>query len=189
MSHRFAAGSKDAIELVIPDMLGSKFEAEMRAQIPRLRRYARALSGDAMRADDLVQETLARGWEKRSLWQPGSDLRAWLFAIMHNLFVNEIRRRVPLATDLDAVAEVASPDWLPEQALLLRDLARALAMLSADQRAVVLLVGLEGMRYEEAARVLSVPIGTVMSRLSRARDQLRLILDGSNVQATLRVVK
>lgn len=170
-------------------MLGSKFEAEMRAQIPRLRRYARALTGDAMRGDDLVQDTLARGWEKRALWQAGSDLRAWLFAIMHNLFVNEIRRRELPSADMDAAAEIASTDWLPDDALLIRDLSRALAALSVEQRAVVLLVGLEGMRYEEAARVLSVPIGTVMSRLSRARDHLRASLDGGAAQAKLRVVK
>ena len=161
----------------------------MRALIPRLRRYARALTGDAMRADDLVQETLARGWEKRALWQAGSDLRAWLFAIMHNLFVNEIRRRELPTSEMEAAADVPSTQWPPDELLVMRDLARGLDALSGEQRAVVLLVGLEGMRYEEAARVLSVPIGTVMSRLSRARDLLRLMMDGGAAQAKLRVVK
>ena len=167
----------------------SKFESEIRSLIPRLRRYARALTGDGMRADDLVQETLARGWEKRALWQVGSDLRAWLFAIMHNLFVNELRRRELPATDLAAASDLPAADWPPDESLAIRDLARGLAELSVEQRAVILLVGLEGMRYEDAARVLSVPIGTVMSRLSRARDQLRLSMEGSAAQAKLRVIK
>ncbi len=156
--------------------------------IPRLRRYARALVGDRTRADDLVQDCLTRAWERLHLWQPGSDLRAWLFTIMHNLHVNDIRRRrnqpdfVPLDDDLDAPLPATQEDGLA-----LRDLQAALAQLPLDQRAVVLLVGLEEMSYEQAAGTLGIPIGTVMSRLARGRERLRGLLSGSAGPALRRV--
>ena len=141
------------------------------AEIPRLRRYARALTGDAARADDLVQDTLERALSRFSLWRPG-NLRAWLFTIMHNIFVNQIKS----AANIDYLADELLPD-LPLRAtqsdnLELRDLDRALSRLSAEQREVLLLVGLEDISYEEAARIVGTPIGTVMSRLFRARRQL-----------------
>ncbi len=147
-------------------------------QIPRLRRYARALVGDAARADDLVQDTLERAWAKFALWRRGSDLRAWLFSIMHNVYVNQLRGRAgqdavqPLDDEAFEVAVPANQ----EEALALRDLARALAALPHEYREVVLLVGLEQLRYEEVARVLGIPVGTVMSRLSRGRERLRGLL-------------
>ncbi len=156
--------------------------------IPRLRRYARALVGDRTRADDLVQDCLTRAWERLHLWQPGSDLRAWLFTIMHNLHVNDIRRRrnqpdfVPLDDDLDAPLPATQEDGLA-----LRDLQTALAQLPLEQRAVVLLVGLEEMSYEQAAGTLGIPIGTVMSRLARGRERLRGLLSGSAGPALRRV--
>lgn len=148
------------------------------AQIPRLRRYARALTGDLERADDLVQDTLERALMKFSLWRSG-NLRAWLFTIMHNVFVNQVK----LHGAVDYMAEEDLPD-VPVRAtqsdeLELRDLAGALQMLSPEQREVVLLVGLEELSYEETAKALGVPIGTVMSRLSRARDRLRAVLAGA----------
>lgn len=160
------------------------------AEIPRLRRYARALTGDASRADDLVQDTLERALSRFSLWRPG-NLRAWLFTIMHNIFVNQIKA----AAHVDYLADDLLPD-LPLRAtqtdnLELRDLDRALGRLSADQREVLLLVGLEDLSYEETARIIGSPIGTVMSRLSRGRERLRALLSGVELPtgAQLKVVK
>ena len=159
------------------------------AEIPRLRRYARALAGDAMRADDLVQDTLERALAKGRLWRPG-NLRAWLLTLMHNLFVNQIRAR--------RLVDYRSPDDLPEapmraqqlDGLELRDLDLALQALPGEQREVLLLVGLEDLSYGEAARVLGIPVGTVMSRLSRGRDRLRQLLAGQTASvAHLKVVK
>lgn len=158
--------------------------------IPRLRRYARALTGNAAAADDLVQDALERALVKRNLWQDGTDLRAWLFTVMHNVFVNQVRsaaasRTVPL--DEDAVADMAHPPSTDR--LEIRDLDVALRALPEEQRVVVLLVGLEQMTYDEAAHVLEVPIGTVMSRLSRGRERLRSLLQGVPDASPLKVVK
>ena len=158
-------------------------------QIPRLRRYARALTGDRSAADDLVQDTLERALSRFHLWREGSDLRAWLFTIMHNVYVNQIRSRVRQqheALDESAADTVRSqePDWAE-----LRDIDDALVRLPDDQRAVVLLVGLEQFTYEEAARVLDIPLGTVMSRLSRGRERLRLMLAAAPKVTALKVVK
>ncbi len=159
------------------------------AEIPRLRRYARALTGDAARADDLVQDTLERALGKFALWRPG-NLRAWLFSIMHNLFVNQVRAARPV----DCPGDEALPD-LPVRAtqadaLELRDLSAALQKLPAEQREVLLLVGLEDLSYAETAKALGVPIGTVMSRLSRGRERLRALLAGAEPQELhLKVVK
>lgn len=144
--------------------------------IPRLRRYARALTGDRVSADDLVQDTLERAWSRLHLWRAGSDMRAWLFTVMHNLFVNRVRAGRLETLPLDSEALVASARATQEDGLLMRDLQAALAQLPAEQREVLLLVGLEGMRYEDIAAVLAVPVGTVMSRLSRGRERLRTML-------------
>ncbi|MBW8370321.1 MAG: sigma-70 family RNA polymerase sigma factor [Thiobacillus sp.] len=147
--------------------------------LPRLRRYARALTGDVNRADDLVQDTLERALAKLDLWQPGSDLRAWLFTLMHNLFVNQIRVRRPQETVMeDALDEPVSGGQM--EALAARDIHAALARLPEEQREVLLLVGLEQFGYAEAAQVLGVPAGTVMSRLSRARERMRQMLAGES---------
>jgi RNA polymerase sigma-70 factor, ECF subfamily len=163
-------------------------ESLITQQVPRLRRYARALTGDRNAADDLVQDTLERALSRFHLWREGSDLRAWLFTIMHNIYVNQIRSRIRRqheALETEPMAEAApEPDWLE-----IRDLEAALARLPEEQRAVVLLVGLEQFTYEETARVLGVPTGTVMSRLSRARERLRLMLGGDYKVAPLKVVK
>lgn len=161
--------------------------------IPRLRRYARALTGDASAADDLVQDALERALLKQSLWREGTDLRAWLFTVMHNIFINQVRsaaaNRVVAIDDagIDAFAEMAPPQATDR--LEIRDLDAALQALPEEQRAVVLLVGLEQMSYEEAAHVLEVPIGTVMSRLSRGRERLRRLLQGTPGSNPLKVVK
>jgi RNA polymerase sigma-70 factor, ECF subfamily len=157
------------------------------AYIPHLRRYARALTGDATTADDLVQDTLERAWKRFSLWRPGSDLRPWLFTIMHNIFVNDVRAKPRNQPSRSAVEiTVAAPQ---EERLKLRDLNRALRELSPEQREVVLLIGLEQMSYEEAAKILGIPIGTVMSRLSRGREQLRTIINGTVAASQLKVIK
>ncbi len=150
-------------------------------QIPGLRRYARALVGDAWAADDLVQDTLERACGQWRLWKAGTDLRAWLFTVMHNLFANQVRsagRRVSagIRVDPDDVAgELIAPDGGVESSL---DLQRCLMRLPEDQRAVLLLVTLEDLTYEEVAHILSIPVGTVMSRLSRARSRLRELMEG-----------
>src|SRR5213075_3412188 len=157
--------------------------------IPRLRRYARALVGDRATADDLVQDTLERAWTKLHLYRRGTDLRAWLFTVMHNVHVNRVRATRPVDPLDDDMAELAQRGTQSD-ALLVRDLDRAIARLPADQRAVLLLVTLEEMSYEEVARTLGIPIGTVMSRLSRAREKLRAMMLGQTVSTTrLKVVK
>jgi RNA polymerase sigma-70 factor (ECF subfamily) len=157
----------------------SDFARLLEAEIPRLRRYARALTrGDVVRADDIIQSCLTRAVAKQHLWQPGTDLRAWLFTILHNQFVNHVRRqaREGGTVPLDEAAMLpVKPNAMP--ALELRDLEIAINKLPDEQRQVILLVGLEGMAYEEAASILQVPVGTVRSRLSRGRDQLRRLMD------------
>ena len=156
--------------------------------IPRLRRYARALVGDRYAADDLVQDTLERAWNKLHLWRQGSDMRAWLFAIMHNVFVNQARsRRQDIERNMEELPVVAVRAT-QGQTLELMDMERALMMLPDEQREVVLLVGVEQLTYEETSRALAVPIGTVMSRLSRARERLRQITAGET-PAPLKLVK
>ena len=155
------------------------FARLLEAEIPRLRRYARALTRDVARADDLVQSCLTRAVAKQHLWQPGTDLRAWLFTILHNQHVNDVRRSVREGINV-AVEEMAPVLTVQSNAiavLQLRDLETAIARLPQEQRQVLLLVGLEGMRYEEVAAILGVPVGTVRSRLSRGRDQLRRLMD------------
>jgi RNA polymerase sigma-70 factor (ECF subfamily) len=156
--------------------------------IPRLRRYARALVGDRATADDLVQDTLERAWAKLHLYRRGTDLRAWLFTVMHNVHVNRVRASRVTDTLEDEMPELAQR--APQgDALLVRDLDRGISRLPAEQRAVLLLVTLEEMSYEQVARTLGIPIGTVMSRLSRAREKLRALMLGQPVTAKLKVVK
>jgi RNA polymerase sigma-70 factor, ECF subfamily len=157
----------------------SDFVLLLQNEIPRLRRYARALTRDAARADDLVQSCLVRAIAKEHLWVPGTDLRAWLFTILHNQNVNEIRRSVRegVVVAVEDVAPALTVAPRVGASLQLRDLERAIRLLPEEQRQVILLVGLEGMRYEEVAAVLDIPIGTVRSRLSRGREMLRRLMD------------
>jgi len=166
---------------------------ELVAAIPRLRRYARVLTGDATRADDLVQDTLARAWEKRRLWQAGTDLRAWLFTVMHNVYVNQLALARREAGNISLDADTNGAAWqLPVRGnqldrVELLELVTQMGRLPPDQREVLLLAAVEELRYEEIAKVLSVPIGTVMSRLSRAREKLRRFV--ADPASALRVVK
>ena len=143
--------------------------------IPALRRFARALSRDAETADDLVQDTLVRALRAEHLFH-GGDLRTWLFTILLNLDRN--RRRGLSRRPVLAVIEDADPPAEPGSDGTGRDITRGLSLLPPEQREVLLLVALEGMSYREAADVQGVPIGTVMSRLSRARTTLRTHIDG-----------
>ena len=168
-------------------------QPELIAAIPRLRRYARVLTGDAIRADDLVQDTLARAWEKRRLWREGSDLRAWLFTIMHNVHVNQVALARRDSGNVSLDDDSGSLAWQPPvranqlDRVELMEIVEQMAHLSDDQREVLILAAVEEMRYEDIAVVLSIPIGTVMSRLSRARDKLRRLL--GEPASSLRVVK
>ena len=174
----------------------SDFARLLQNEIPRLRRYARALTRDAARADDLVQSCLVRAIAKEHLWEPGTDLRAWLFTILHNQNVNEIRRSVRegVVVAVEDVVPVLTVAPRAGASLQLRDLERAIRLLPEEQRQVILLVGLEGMRYEEVAAVLDIPIGTVRSRLSRGREMLRRLMDmndevGGNLRPSAAHVK
>ena len=157
-------------------------QPDLVAAIPRLRRYARVLTGEASRADDLVQDTLARGWEKRRMWRSGSDLRAWLFTIMHNVYVNQLAMLKRESANVSIDADPTNPAWqLAVRAnqidrVELLELMQQMGRLSPDQREVLLLAAVEELRYEEIAGILSIPVGTVMSRLSRARNNLRQLV-------------
>jgi RNA polymerase sigma-70 factor (ECF subfamily) len=157
--------------------------------IPGLRRYAWALLRDDEAADDLVQDTLERAigrWHQR---RRDGDLKAWLFAIQRNLFLNHLRQRQRRGIHVgeEALESVPAPDGGPENAGL-RDILSGLDALPEEQRAVLLLVGVEDLSYEQAARVLGIPVGTVMSRLSRARERMRQFMETGR-SAVLRRVK
>ena len=161
----------------MPDTLPNP---DLVAALPRLRRYARLLTGDVHRADDLVQDTLARAWDKRRLWRAGSDLRAWLFTIMHNVHINQFslrqRERAHISLDADdgptAGLEVRVRATQSDR-IELNEVFAQIGQLPVEQREVLILAAVEELRYDEIARLLGVPIGTVMSRLSRAREKLR----------------
>lgn len=165
-------------------------EADIVACIPSLRRYARGLTADRERADDLVQDTLERAWGRFSLWQRRGEVRAWMFGIMHNLFIDRVRSQRS-RSEQDAGDELPEiPDRATQSDRLeVRDLDRILQRLPPEQREVLLLVGVEEMSYQEVARVVGVPLGTVMSRLSRARERLRAEMEGREVVSKMQRVK
>jgi RNA polymerase sigma-70 factor, ECF subfamily len=145
--------------------------------LPELRRYARSLTHDAVDADDLVQECLARALGKLHLWKVGTDLRAWLFRILHNEYINKIRRAARQGTAVDWCEYESTLTCAPRQIeqLEIRDLVRALTLLLEEQRTAVLLISLSG-DYYEAASACKVPVGTMRSRLSRGRKTLRALM-------------
>ena len=150
-------------------------------QIPALRRYAWALTRDHARADDLVQDCLERALSRWLLRRPDTDLRTWLFTILHNQFISGQRaqRRRPLHDVLDETNEHAASSPATQEGVLLgQDIIAQFAGLSEDHKEVLLLVGVEGMDYANVASVLGIPMGTVMSRLSRAREQFRRMMEG-----------
>ncbi|WP_043744530.1 sigma-70 family RNA polymerase sigma factor [Paramagnetospirillum magneticum] len=164
-------------------------ESQIEAEIPGLRRYARALSGDVTQADDLVQDCLERALSRLALWRRDSNLRAWLFTILRHVWIDELRRRKvrPEHGGMDDAMDSAAAAPSQMDRLAVRDLVAALALLAPEQRETVLLVGLEGLTYAEVAGVTGVPVGTVMSRLKRGRDRLALLMHGG--EAALRRVK
>lgn len=161
----------------------SDFTAQLEAEIPRLRHYARALARDSERADDLVQTCLLRALANEHRWQVGSDLRAWLFTILHNVHVSDLRRAARERHRSSVVASFYPTHCEPKAVLDLVEIDRAIAKLPDVQRRVLLLIGLEEMSYDQAATVLGLPIGTVRSRLGRARASLRR-LTGRGPHAT-----
>jgi RNA polymerase sigma-70 factor, ECF subfamily len=155
------------------------FSSLLEKEIPRLRRYARALTHDVFRADDLVQDTLVRAMAQQHRWRYDSNLRAWLFTIMHNQNVDGVRRKVRegVAVEFEDKWPFPAAATDPTGRLSLRDLDRALACISEEQRRVILLIGLEGTSYQEAAVILDVPVGTIRSRVFRGRELLRKLMD------------
>lgn len=158
------------------------------AQIPHLRRYARALIGDRALAEDLVQDSLERAWSRFHLWREGSNLRTWLFTIMHNLHANLARNasRRPRAAPIDDEFSLPTRATQEDQ-MEVAAIEAALARLPEEQRQVVLLVGLEEMTYQEAAAALEIPVGTVMSRLHRGRERLREMMPAAGGTGLRRV--
>lgn len=149
-------------------------------EIPRLRRYALALTRDPAAADDLVQDTLERAIRKRHLWKRHGSLRGWLYRMLYNVFLNQTPRRQRRAReiDLDDAPEPVAPGS-PETGLLQRDIVTAMQALPAEQRAAIALTAVEGLSYDEAAAALEIPVGTLRSRLSRGRERLRETFDTS----------
>jgi RNA polymerase sigma-70 factor (ECF subfamily) len=145
-------------------------------EIPRLRRYARALTGDDGEADDLIQDTLERALARLDQWREGDSPCKWLLAILHNLHVDRLRlkSRRPLHVGLESVGPDTSA--FAADGASGCDVDRALQLLSVGQRQVLLLVGVQGLTYAETSETLGIPIGTVMSRLARGRDRLRILM-------------
>lgn len=163
---------------------------QLSAHVTGLRRYALMLSGNSVDADDLVQETLTKVLAQLKSWNEVRDLRSYLFTVLHNVYIDDTRRsaRFKHAVPIEDAVSLLSTPATQQKRLEIRDLTVALSKLPLDQRQVVLLVGFEGMSYTEAASTLGIPIGTVMSRLSRGRESLRKLMN-RKPQAKLRVVK
>lgn len=156
-------------------------------QIPALRRYAFALVRDAAAADDLVQDCLERALSRWYLRRAEGDLRAWLFTILRNLYINayRARKRRDASTAIDEAPSSIAPEQ--EAGLQARDVLAAIDQLPEEQKSLLLLIGVEDFSYEQAARVLAIPIGTVMSRLSRARQRLRMLIEDERAPVLRRV--
>jgi len=171
MSRRKANGSSD-------DVL---------AQLPSLRRYARALTRDESAAEDLVHDALVRAYERRSTFHLGGNLRSWLFSILHNAFVDGRHRRLAELRRETEAARLAETALLPgqESRARLAQIQRAFLSLPEEQRAVLHLVAFEDLAYQEAATTLGIPLGTLMSRLGRARAALRTLEESGAVTATI----
>jgi RNA polymerase sigma factor (sigma-70 family) len=167
--------------------------ASIEACIPALRRYARVLLHSSQDADDLVHDTLVHALDKLHARHDDAEVRPWLFAIMHNLFVSQMRRekvRRQCASPIDIEASAVPVRERQEDALRWHDFVRAFNTIPEDQRVVLLLVSIESLSYAEVARVLRIPLGTVMSRLARGRERLRGLTQGDgDGRSCLRRVK
>lgn len=166
-------------------------KAAILQEIPRLRRYARALLRDRDAADDLVQDCLERALLRMESWRTGESPRRWLFTIMHHLFIDHVRkvnRRGEAAIlPLDAHEALSTPAMQAES-VASREIVDALQAISPDRRAALVMVGIEGFSYAEAATMLGIPAGTLMSRIARGRDDLRSLLDDASRRKVIRVV-
>ena len=161
-------------------------------EIPRLRRYARALLRDRDAADDLVQDCLERALSRLENWRDGDNPRRWLFTIMHHLFIDQMRqsrRRVDTSSIAPDAAERVAQPATQFDTVASREVFDALQSISPDRRAALLMVSVEGFSYAEAANILGVPAGTLMSRIARGREELKALLDDSHRRRTLRVIE
>ncbi len=167
-----------------------QFLDQIEISVPALRRYARALTRNVDLADDLVQDCIERAIRKQSLWRPSGPLQAWLFRMLLNIYRNDLRRRRRQSHDVPLDSLVVEPSVAAPQPgrIALGEMARAIDALSADQREALLLVVVEGFSYAEAAEVIGIPTGTLMSRLGRARAALRT-MTGTTDEPRLRTVK
>jgi RNA polymerase sigma-70 factor (ECF subfamily) len=167
-----------------------QFLDEIESNVPALRRYARALTRNADRADDLVQDCIERAIRKQALWKPTGSLKSWLFRILLNLYRNELRTARRHGEHVPVETLLVEPAVAPAQPgrIALAEMSRAIDALAVEQREALLLVVLEGLSYSEAADVLAIPMGTLMSRLGRARAALRLAT-GAGDEPRLRTVK
>lgn len=159
----------------------AQFQGELSALVPNLRAFARSLSGNADAADDLVQETLVKAWKSRASFAPGSNLKAWLFTILRNTFLSERRKRKYEVHDVDGrLAGQLSVAGEQSGHMDLLDFSKAFANLPEEQREALILVGAEGFAYEEAARMCGCAVGTIKSRVNRARVKLIELLDAED---------
>jgi len=156
------------------------FKQEITRLIPQLRRYAFALVNHNDMADDLVQDSLERALAKQHLWNPSLPIKPWLLTVLHNIFANNARkyRRTPCLVSIHEIEEIS--DNKNSDELYLNDLQYALEHLSDEHREIILLVGLEQMSYRETATILDIPQGTVMSRLMRARQKLKEVMNNQS---------
>jgi RNA polymerase sigma-70 factor, ECF subfamily len=153
------------------------FKKAMLAALPSLRAFAMSLTGRPDRADDLVQETVMRAWAKQESFQPGTNMNAWLFTILRNLFYSQMRKRGREVQDTDGAFTASLGVAAPQDGVMhLSDLKAALAKLPPDQREAILLIGASGFSYEEAAKICGCAVGTIKSRVNRARNRLQAIL-------------
>ena len=153
------------------------FKQELTRLIPQLRRYAYALVNHKDTADDLVQDSLERALSRQNLWDPARAMKPWLMTLLHNIYANNARKyhRSPVLISINDTEELTDNSSTTD--LSLSDLQYSLDQLSDEHRQVVLLVGLEQMSYKETATILDIPVGTVMSRLTRARKNLKQIMN------------
>jgi RNA polymerase sigma factor (sigma-70 family) len=168
----------------------TSFAQAIAAQLPRLRRYATALAGNGAVADDLVQDCVERALSREGTLRDASRLGAWLRTILYSIYISALRERQRrgIAVAVDELADDLALTAPRGDEGAVRDLVRAMGTLSPDHRQILVLVGVEGMSYREVAELLDLPVGTVMSRLARARERLRAVLDG-DVDQGLRQVR
>ena len=163
-------------------MLNQELSRLIEQEIPRLRRYAMFLARDPERADDLVQECLVRAIDNIEKFQVGTNIRSWLMTILHNIFVNETKKRRPLLTQSGVIERALPVDGEQEMRHEMRDVQRAFETLSWQHRQIIWFICVEQMDYSEVARQLGVPVGTVRSRLCRAREHLRQLMEVRNAE-------